>query len=422
MVIVIGLKDLLSGTALQDAGTNSLRVLYNEQDSVTVPELDMIRLAKAKIAFLLLPAFKNESFLYGYLAGCFGSWDEDILWIHPHTETLPDPITTEHGKIIAYYSSISDALREYQNGMQNEDKKEDKPGNTSDEIDDAADGNSAPDANTEETVKEQSMYLTNKDNNWIDADTQTKTCDTSALQNTEKDSKDDENDLDLDAEQENGFEGNINTEDDTVETSDTESEETEQNEDINADIDLGTDELDLGDDGEEEEIPELDASEDDDLDNQDPDTQPDVSLDLDLDLTEEEPEQDTDQDNDSEELEEHSNSIDTPAAKAANSKPAKQKSGTKSSKRLDTRFMTEDECYAELRRMISKAGGMAADNYNTVLWTLQQSYDEASWGQNMRAVIPNVDTVRKIYMRLLSDYQNMKQLADQISPVTLRKG
>ena len=422
MVIVIGLKDLLSGTALQDAGTNSLRVLYNEQDSVTVPEVDMIRLAKAKISFLLLPAFKNESFLYGYLAGCFGSWDEDILWIHPHAETLPDPITTEHGKIIAYYSSISDALREYQNDVQNENKKEDKPRNTSDEIDDAADENSAPDANTEDAVKEQSVYLTNKDNNWIDADTQTKTCDASDLQNTEKDSKDDENDLDLDTEQENSSESDINTADDTVETSDTESEEAEQNEDINADIDLGTDELDLGDDGEEEDIAELDASEDDDLDNQDPDTQPDISLDLDLKLAEDEPEQDADQEDDSEDVKEDSNFADASAIKTIAAKPTKQKTGTKSAKKLDTRFMTEDECYAELRRMISKAGGMAADNYNTVLWTLQQSYDEASWGQNMRTVIPNMDTVRKIYMRLLSDYQNMKQLADQISPVTLRKG
>lgn len=421
MVIVIGLKDLLSGTALQDAGANSLRVLYSEQDTVTVPELDRIRMAKAEISFLLLPALKNEAFLYGYLAGCFVSWDEDILWIHPHAEALPDPITTEHGKIIAYYSSISDALTEYQDNMQTEDREKDKHKITSDETDDAADSNTAPADNIDETIKEPPIHTANKYDNWIDADAHTKTFGMSVLQNIAKGSKDDEDDLDLDTEQTKVPEDDMNMADDAVE-SDTESEEAEQDEDTDTEIDTGTDELDLGDDGEEEDITELDASEDDDLDNQDPDTQPDISLDLDLELAEDEPEQDADQEDDSEDVKEDSNFADASAIKTIAAKPTKQKTSTKSAKKLDTRFMTEDECYAELRRMISKAGGMAADNYNTVLWTLQQSYDEASWGQNMRTVIPNMDTVRKIYMRLLSDYQDMKQLADQISPVTLRKG
>ena len=96
MLIITTLKNLFNSTILEEGSSETIEIMYNDEDMMTVPEYKRLANTKCKLSFTAFPA-SESAFLIGMHLGSLLIDTEPVYYVTDNEDLLKNPVF-ENGK------------------------------------------------------------------------------------------------------------------------------------------------------------------------------------------------------------------------------------------------------------------------------------------------------------------------------------
>lgn len=110
MLIITTLKNLFNSTILEEGSSETIEIMYNDEDMMTVPEYKRLANTKCKLSFTAFPA-SESAFLIGMHLGSLLTDTELVYYITDNEELLKNAVFENKKASIRFVRTIDEIFK-----------------------------------------------------------------------------------------------------------------------------------------------------------------------------------------------------------------------------------------------------------------------------------------------------------------------